>query len=189
MKYLITENQYEKIRNQVLQSIETVGFNETTNRYKLGYEGFNKIFQGTELPEFSGWELKEIIFTFFKKKWLNEDYKDIKGGKIYFDIDEFMGSVWFKRVWFKNNHRIDGYATPYHDGDFKLLLDADFYSYDDEEGEARDIEITSQYFEKIELPEYFSSFKEIKEWIEDFYVKTVIDYTNSVYKEMSDYRD
>jgi len=69
-------------------------------------------------------------------------------------------------------------------------LDADFYVYninDDEEPD--EVDIVGNYQESVKLPKQWNSFMEMKNWLENDYVKILIDYTNNVYDKLGDYRD
>jgi hypothetical protein len=69
-------------------------------------------------------------------------------------------------------------------------LDADFYVYninDDEEPD--EVDIVGEYQEYVKLPKQWNSFMEIKNWLENDYVKILIDYTNNVYDKLGDYSD
>ena len=85
---------------------------------------------------------------------------------------------------------IDGYATPYWDGSCNLPLDADFYVYNTNDDEdPTDVDIMGEYQESVKLPKQWNSFMEMKNWLENDYVKILIDYTNNVYDKLGDYRD
>ena len=40
-----------------------------------------------------------------------------------------------------------------------------------------------------QLPKQWNTFMEMKNWLENDYVKILIDYTNNVYDKLGDYRD
>jgi hypothetical protein len=184
MRYIITENQYEKIQNQILKSIKKNGFYSTMNAYKLNIEGLHKIFGEGNLPKFDCRDLYQIFGYFVFKNLVQTEFEIKKNGSISFYVDNLSGTNFFRRK-FKNSIMIDGYATPYWDGSCNLPLDADFYVYninDDEEPD--EVDIVGEYQESVKLPKQWNSFMEIKNWLENDYVKILIDYTNKVYKDM-----
>ena len=189
MRYIITENQYEKIQNQILNSIKKHGFYDAMNAHKLSVEGLHKIFGEGNLPKFDCNDLYQIFGYFVFNNLVQTKFEIKKNGSISFYADSFSGTNFFRRK-FKDSTMIDGYATPYFDGNCSLPLDADFYVYninDDEEPD--EIDIVGEYQESVKLPKQWNSFMEMKNWLENDYVKILIDYTNNVYDKLGDYRD
>ncbi len=189
MKIIIRESQYEKIQNQILNSIKKNGFYKTMNTYKLSVEGLHKIFGEGNLPKFDCRDLYQIFGYFVFKNLVQTKFEIKKNGSMSFYVDNFSGTNFFRRK-FKDLTMIDGYATPYFDGNCNLPLDADFYVYninDDEEPD--EVDIVGDYQESVKLPKQWNSFMEIKNWLENDYVKILIDYTNNVYDKLGDYRD
>jgi hypothetical protein len=185
----INESQYEKLQKQILNSIKKNGFYKTMNAYKLSVEGLHKIFGEGNLPKFDCRDLYQIFSYFVFKNLVQTEFKIKKNGSISFYTDSFSGTNFFRRK-FKDSTMIDGYATPYFDGDCNLPLDADFYVYninDDEEPD--EVDIVGEYQESVKLPKQWNSFMEMKNWLENDYVKILIDYTNNVYDKLGDYRD
>ena len=185
----INESQYEKIQNQILNSIKKHGFYDAMNAYKLNVEGLHKIFGEGNLPKFDCRDLYQIFSYFVFKNLVQTEFKIKKNGSISFYTDSFSGTNFFRRK-FKDSTMIDGYATPYWDGNCNLPLDADFYVYninDDEEPD--EVDIVGEYQESVKLPKQWNSFMEMKNWLENDYVKILIDYTNNVYDKLGDYRD
>jgi hypothetical protein len=185
----INESQYEKIQNQILNSIKKNGFYETMNAYKLNIKSLHKIFGEGNLPKFDCRDLYQIFSYFVFKNLVQTEFKIKKNESISFYTDSFSGTNFFRRK-FKDLTMIDGYATPYFDGNCNLPLDADFYVYninDDEEPD--EVDIVGEYQEYVKLPKQWNSFMEIKNWLENDYVKILIDYTNNVYDKLGDYSD
>jgi len=60
MKYLITESQGSRLKNQLTQSFNEIGFAETIDRYKLTISQLDIIYKNSRLPEFSCDDLNEI---------------------------------------------------------------------------------------------------------------------------------
>jgi len=185
----INESQYEKIQNQILNSIKKNGFYKTMNAYKLNIESLHKIFGEGNLPKFDCRDLYQIFSYFVFKNLVQTEFEIKKNGSISFYVDNFSGTNFFRRK-FKDSTMIDGYATPYFDGNCNLPLDADYYVYDiNDDEEPNEVDIVGNYQEYVKLPKQWNSFMEIKNWLENDYVKILIDYTNNVYDKLGDYRD
>ena len=95
MKYLITESQGSRLKNQLTQSFDEIGFVATINRYRLSIPQLDIIYKNSRLPEFSCDDLNEICSvliydTVVRKKYITEKYH------IWLDMDDFVSTVYFK---------------------------------------------------------------------------------------------
>ena len=95
MKYIITESQGSRLKNQLTQSFDEIGFVTTINRYKLSIPQLNKIYKNSRLPEFSCDDLNEICSVLIydgiiKKEYITKKYH------IWLDMDDFVSSVFFQ---------------------------------------------------------------------------------------------
>jgi hypothetical protein len=183
MKYLITEKQGSRLKKQLSQSFDEIGFVSTINRYKLTIPQLDKIYENSRLPEFSCLDLNEICSvliydTVMRKKHITEKYH------IWLDMDDFLGAVYFKVTDKKTTNSLDGYATPYWDGNCYLPIDIEYYNFTDDDGDSGDEELTGNYYERYKLPTEFENFKAIVDWMENDYIKYIIDFCERTFKEL-----
>jgi hypothetical protein len=183
MKYLITEKQGSRLKKQLSQSFDEIGFVSTINRYKLTIPQLDKIYENSRLPEFSCLDLNEICSVLIydgdvKKQYKTEEYH------IWLDKDDFLGAVYFKVTDKKTTNSLDGYATPYWDGNCYLPIDIEYYNWTDDNGDPSDEELTGDYYERYKLPTEFESFQAIVDWMENDYIKYIIDFCERTFKEL-----
>lgn len=182
MKYLITESQGSRLKKQLTQSFNEIGFAETIDRYKLSIPQLDIIYKNSKLPEFSCDDLFQICSvliydTVIRKKFISEKYH------IWLDMDDFLGAVYFKVTDKKTTNSLDGYATPYWDGNCYLPIDIEYYNFTDDDGDSGEDELTG-YYKQYKLPTEFESFQAIIDWMENDYIKGIIDFCEIVFKEL-----
>lgn len=182
MKYLITENQHSRIKEQILDLFDSVGIIKTLNRYKLDPKGLDIIFKG-DFPDFTCSDLDDLFTYFFRngyiKRSFDYEYKDnIYAVEIGMD---YHTAAFEYHV--KDSENLDGlliYATPFWEGGCFVPLETTSYylipehqnNDDGEEGKIwYDIEVFSSY-DNID-PSMFRSFTDILDW----YYTTCIDKT------------
>ena len=183
MKYLITESQGSRLKNQLTQSFNEIGFVATINRYKLSIPQLDIIYKNSRLPEFSCDDLHEICSvliydTVIRKKYITKKYH------IWLDMDDFASTVYFKVTDKKTTNSLDGYATPYWDGNCYLPIDIEYYNFTDDDGNSNDEEVTGDYYERYKLPTEFESFQAIVDWMENDYIKYIIDFCRKTFEEL-----
>lgn len=183
MNYLITESQNSRLKKQLTQSFNEIGFAKTIDRYKLSVPQLDKIYKNSRLPEFSCDDLNEICSvliydTVIRKKFISEKYH------IWLDMDDFLGAVYFKATDKKTTNSLYGFATPYWDGNCYLPIDIEYYNFTDGDGDSGDEELTGQYFKEYKLPTEFESFRAIIDWMENDYIKGIIDFCEIVFEEL-----
>jgi len=183
MKYIITESQGSRLKNQLTQSFDEIGFVTTINRYKLSIPQLNKIYKNSRLPEFSCDDLNEICSVLIydgiiKKEYITKKYH------IWLDMDDFVSSVFFQVTDKKTTNSLNGYATPYWDGNCFLPIDIEYYHFTDDDGNLDDEEVTGDYYERYKLPTEFESFQAIVDWMENDYIKYIIDFCRKTFEEL-----
>jgi hypothetical protein len=183
MKYLITEAQTSKFKNQLTQSFNEIGFVATINRYNLSIPQLDIIYKNSRLPEFSCDDLNEICSVLIydgnvKKEYITKKYH------ISLDMDDFVGSVFFQVTDKKTTNSLNGYATPYWDGNCFLPIEIEYYHFTDDDGNPDDEELTGDYYEQYQLPTEFESFQAIVDWVENDYIKYIIDFCEIVFEEL-----
>jgi uncharacterized protein YozE (UPF0346 family) len=183
MKYLITESQGSRLKKQLTQSFDEIGFFETIDRYKLSIPQLDIIYKNSRLPEFSCDDLHEICNILIldgnvRKKYITEEYH------IFLDIDDFLSSVYFKVTDKKTTNSLDGYATPYWDGRCFLPIDIELYNFTDDDGNSDDEELSGQFYEQHKLPTEFESFQAIIDWLENGYIKYIVDFCRRAFEEL-----
>jgi len=183
MKYLITEKQGSRLKSQLSQSFDEIGFINTIDRYRLSIPQLDKIYRNSKLPEFSCDDLNEICSKLIyesdvKKRYITGEYF------ISLDMDDFVGSVYFKVTDNETTNSLDGYATPYWDGKCFLPIDTEYYNFTDDDGEIIDEEITGQYYKQIKLPTKFESFQAIVDWMENDYIQYLINFCKQTFEEL-----
>lgn len=182
MKYLITESQGSRLKKQLTQSFDEIGFAETIDRYKLSIPQLDIIYKNSKLPEFSCDDLLQICSvliydTVIRKKYITEKYH------IWLDMDDFLGAVYFKVTDKKTTNSLDGFATPYWDGNCYLPIDIEYYNFTDDDGDSGDDELTG-YYERYKLPTEFETFQAIIDWMENDYIKYIIDFCEIAFEEL-----
>lgn len=182
MNYLITESQDSRLKKQLTQSFNEIGFAKTIDRYKLSVPQLDIIYKNSRLPEFSCNDLNEICSvliynTVVRKKFISEKYH------IWLDMDDFVSSVYFKVTDKKTTNSLDGYATPYWDGNCHLPIHIEYYNFTDDDGDSGDEELTG-YYKKYRVPTEFESFQAIINWMENDFIKYIIDFCESVFVEL-----
>lgn len=182
MKYLITESQGSRLKKQLTQSFDEIGFAETIDRYKLSIPQLDIIYKNSKLPEFSCDDLHEICSvliydTAIRKKFISKKYH------ISLDMDDFLGAVYFKVTDKKTTNSLDGYATPYWDGNCYLPIDIEYYNFTDDDGDSGEDELTG-YYKQYKLPTEFESFQAIIDWMENDYIKYIIDFCEITFEEL-----
>lgn len=186
MKYILKENQYKRIQNKILQSVEENGFVKTINTFNLSYEGFNKIFPNFDLSIFTCRELGRIVQFFYKKNWVRDKYDiDVKKNDIIFiDLDSFMGTVYFERE-FDDGSAISGYATPFYEGDCMLPIDSDTYFLKkDNMSDENTLDIIGKYGEQVDLSKKFKTLADLKNWLEFDYINELIKFTDFIKEDI-----
>jgi hypothetical protein len=186
MKFLLKENQLNDLRRTLSHSIEDYGIYETLKRYNLNLKSLSAIFKGEKLPEISCADLYDIVLKskFFKRdlNWANAViYKDYK---FIFTHDEFGGSVFFKCRELnnpENENTLDGYATPYWDGNCYLPIDFEYYTWTDSDGNVNDEDITGEYYYSEDVPEEFNSFNDIDKWVNTEYLRILSEKCEEVF--------
>ena len=84
----------------------------------------------------------------------------------------------------KTTNSLDGYATPYWDGNCYLPIDIEYYNFTDDDGNPDDEELTGDYYERYKLPTEFESFQTIIDWMENDYIKYIIDFCRKTFEEL-----
>jgi hypothetical protein len=182
MKYLITESQNSRLKNQISKSFDEVGFVTTINRYKLSIPQLDRIYQDSRLPEFSCDDLQEICS---KILYDNDTIRKISTDKYNISIsgDEFLGAVYFSITKKDTKSRIDGYATPFWDGNCHLPVDIDYFNWVDKDGKIHDEEISGEFFDIFPIPKEYESFQEIVDWLNNDYIEILIDFCEPVFEK------
>lgn len=183
MKYLITESQGSRLKKQLTQSFDEIGFVATINRYKLTIPQLDIIYKNSKLPEFSCDDLNEICSVLIydgdiKKHYETEEYE------IFLDMDDFVNSVFFQVIDKKTTNSLNGYATPYWDGKCFLPIDIEYYNFTDDDGDSGEDELTGDYYEQHRLPTEFETFQAIIDWMENDYIKYIIDFCEIAFEEL-----
>jgi len=183
MKYLITEKQGFRLKSQLSQSFNEIGFINTIVRYRLSIPQLDKIYRNSKLPEFSCDDLNEICSKLIyesdvKKRYITGEYY------ISLDMDDFVSSVYFQVTDKKTTNSLSGYATPYWDGDCYLPIEIEYYNFTDDYGNPDDEELTGEYYKQIKLPTEFESFQEIVDWMENDYMQYLINFCKQTFEEL-----
>lgn len=187
MKFLIKESQHKSIKARISKSIAEKGMWETMDNFNLSLKTLDVIYRNSKLPELTCQDLSDFISYLIFKKIVNT--KNVKKEKynFHFDLDGMSEALFFKITDIERLDSLDGYATPYFDGNCSLPIELDYYQYIDDVDEAQDHSIAGQYFESINLKNLeFSSFSDIKKWFENDYLKILINYCEPIFRELRD---
>ena len=180
MKYLITENQHSRIKEQILDLFDSVGIIKTLNRYKLDPKALDFIFKN-DFPDFTCSDLDDLFTYFFRngyiKRSFDYEYKD----NIYtveIGMDYHTAAIGYSVEDSKNLDGVLIYATPFWEGECFVPLETTSYylipenqNNEEEDKIWYDIELRSSY-DNID-PSMFISFTDILDW----YQTTCIDKT------------
>ena len=139
MKYIITENQYNKTRQMIYNSFENIGFLNTIKKYKLSPEALDKLFPDgiSEIIslhyEFTGDQkcsiMEDLIYAFFRISYLS-NYKVSYDDSEYvflFSTDYHTGALMMEIRDKNYGDEIGIYATPFYEGYCQLPIDISYY--------------------------------------------------------------
>lgn len=186
MNFLITESQKSSIRGRISKSINHKGIWQTIEDFKLNLKTLDVIFKD-KMPELDCSDLNDLIGHLIYKKIVKTENLRKGDYSLYFQMDDLAGSLYFKITNLEHEDSLDGYGTPFWDGECKLPIDLEYYSFIDENDDIEDHNITDQYFKSISLRDKkFSKFSEIKEWFENDYIKILIDFCEPIFEELRD---
>jgi hypothetical protein len=182
MNYLITESQSNIVRRELKRSIEEIGFWKTKKRFRLTMDQMDNLLSGEYFPELDCENIYDIIWSLFINGLVDRSY-GTKNYKIVLSSDSMSGSIQFECTDLDRGDTIYGYATPYWEGECKIPLEVNWYSYQtDDEDSWEDNEIdSSDFFESVNLDIKFSSFSEIKDWFNTEYMKILLEYCHDAF--------
>ena len=182
MKYLITESQSSIVRRELKRSIEEIGFYRTKKKFRLNIDMMDRLLSGEYFPELDCGNLNDIIWELFTNNLVVREHTN-DPYHLELHSDSMVGSIYFVCKDTKRNHKIVGYATPYWDGDCKIPLEVNYYTYkDDETGLIEELEVDpGDFYESIPIKVKFNSFSEIKDWFNTEYIKIVSEYCESAF--------
>lgn len=197
MKYLITENQYNNTRKLIRKSISTVGLLGTINRFNLNLKALIKIFDGYEMPYLDCEDL------FYLSSMLIENNEV----KTNFIIDNFALSIESQGIGdmalfiisnLESGDSLEGYSTPYWDGDCILPIDFNYFNYRLKrpikniggetipQGQISTTDISTIYGKRWNIKSEFSSFSEIKDFLENEYPQQIEFYSSFVFDRLKE---
>jgi hypothetical protein len=185
MKFLITESQKSSIRDMITKSILEKGILRTIENFKLNLKTLDLIYKNSEIPKLTCYELSQLIAHLINNDLVKRD--DIKKGDYNVDVsmNDFTSAVFFEVTNLKYNDSLSGYATPYWHGECGLPIDVEYYSWPKNDGRHEDVEIEGEYYRSLNLDRTkFSTFSEIKTWIEDVYPQILIDVCSPLFKDL-----
>lgn len=185
MKFLIKESQHKSIKARISKSIAEKGMWDTMHDFNLSLKTLDVIYRNSKLPELTCQDLNDFITYLIFKQIVKTKNIQKDGYHLNFDLDGMSQSLYFKITDIERLDSLDGYATPYFDGNCSLPIDLEYYQYIDDVDEAQDHSIAGDYFESFNLKNLeFSSFSEIKRWFENDYLKILIDYCEPILREL-----
>jgi hypothetical protein len=182
MKFIITESQYNKTKQMILNSFEEVGVIKTIKKFKLSPEALDKLFTGglSEIEKFdeSGRcsVLEDLIFVFFRINYFGNYTLDYEGEPMYsfsFGNDNHTGALIVSIEDLNYGDTITVYATPFYEGYCEVPIDV--YQYDDTNGVTHDPEDLTQYEHKVS-PKDFNSFTDLSNWFKNEYPKILLKF-------------
>lgn len=184
MKIIITEEQFEDLKNQDKMS------KMVENLWKQG-------FSMDEIPDYvplSFWQVVTIIKDYdmeidckmvediirklfnktsvFTKEVITDEFK------LYLSYGSFEGSIEYEYI--DKDCVMNGYATPYWNGECSLPIEN--FNYFDKENE---IDHDDDTFRRVKIPERFNSMYELIKWFNDEYIKYLIQTIKEFKKEIN----
>lgn len=159
MKYIITESQLSKTKKLVLSKISNWGLLKTIKRFGLTIDTFDKIFED-KMPELTCSDLDDLLKLYVKSGAIKGNkIKEINGVKYSLknDWDSLNGTNYFKVVNFETREALEGYGTPYWDGNCFLPIDYEVFTYPDKDSYGR---YDFHSFETYDLKTEFNSLSE-----------------------------
>jgi hypothetical protein len=186
MKIILKENQLGSLKKTLEDSIDDVGIYQTLKRYNLNLSTLSIIFNG-DPPEISCKDLYDMIRD--QIQILTSEPKIFNNHNFKFYYDNFGGSLQFtcEKLDSDSNESLEGWATPYWNGECIVPIDFDFYSWRYEgEYQIMEKDLTIGTFNHIEnAPTEFNSFKDIKRWLENDYLKMLSERCDEVFEEVT----
>lgn len=186
MKYLITESQQSNLSKLIIKSFEKYGFYGTIKRFNFTIPIIIEILGDLKLPKFKCEDLYDICSYLMYNGIVERKYV-IGQYHIKLDRDELAGGLYFKFTDEKEKYSLDGYATPYWDDRCHLPIEIEYYSeWEDGDRDVSDIDLTGEgYFKAAKVPLRFEKFQDIIDWLENGYIRSIIDFCKKTKKELN----
>lgn len=182
MKFIITEGQYDKTKQMILESFDDIGIVKTITKFKLPPKALDKLFPDglSEIDRFAGDEkcsaLEDLILPFFAIKYFKNFVFDYEGEPMYnfkFTFDNHTMALIVTITDLEHNDSLVVYATPFYEGYCELPMDV--YIYDDANGISHDPEDVIQYSHNIDANE-IKTFSDFSSWFKNEYPKILLEY-------------
>jgi hypothetical protein len=178
MKFIITESQYSKTKQMVLESFKKFGYIKTIQRYKLSPPALDRLFPDG-ISEISDGNNKctaidDFIFSFFRIGFIGKSLLFEYGDnmyKFYFTHDRHTAALIADITDIEKKDTITVYASPFYEGD--CFVPVDVTHYEGEEGGYEPTEILQ--YQKDVNPDDIKSFSDIIDWFNNEYPAIVLE--------------
>jgi len=178
MKFIITESQYSKTKQMVLDSFKKFGYIKTIQRYKLSPQALDRLFPDG-ISEISDGNdrctaIDDFIFSFFRSGFIGRSLLFEHRGdmyKFYFSHDRHTAALIVDITDVEKKDTITVYASPFYEGD--CFVPVDVVHYQGEEGSYEPSEILQ--YQKDVNPDNIKSFSNIIDWFNNEYPAIVLE--------------
>ena len=178
MRYLITERQNSKVKDQILRTIGERGIFHTLRRYSLNPKGLDIIFKD-DFPDFDCDDLDSIIMYYYVSniiKGIKHIVFNDKKYKVLISIDGHTSSFNYRITDLKNKDGIEVYATPFYEGNCLVPVEITEYYTIGEDGETKWYDDMGPIFDSFDVaPGTFSSFTDILDWYENDFMEKLFE--------------
>jgi ribosomal protein S8 len=178
MKFIITESQYSKTKQMVLDSFKKFGYIKTIQRYKLSPPALDRLFPDgiSEISDGNGrcTAIDDFIFSFFRIGFIGKSLLFEYGDnmyKFYFTHDRHTAALIADITDIEKKDTITVYASPFYEGD--CFVPVDVVHYEGEEGGYEPSEIIQ--YQKDVNPDDIKSFSDIIDWFNNEYPAIVLE--------------
>jgi hypothetical protein len=189
MKYLITEGQNSKVKDQILRTISEHGVFRTLRRYSLNPKGLDIIFKD-DFPDFDCDDLDSIIAYYYASNFIKRIKRIVfndKKYKVLISMDGHTGTLNYQITDLKNKDGIEVYATPFFEGNCFVPVEVVAYYNTNRGDDTEWHDDMNPIFDTFDItPGTFSSFTDILDWYENDFMEKLFEI---VIPELSNLRE
>ena len=188
MKIIITESQYNKTKQMILDSFDEIGYTKTIQKFKLFPQVLDKLFpQG--ISEIGNMDdncdiLEDLIKVFFRIGHLKNEFLfefNSNSYKFSFGSDPHTNALVVDITDLSYGDTMIVYATPFYEAYCELPIDTDVYLPDDE---STGIDMAGMYQEINTLDvEQFKRFSDLTNWFNNDYPRIILEFINPYWDE------
>lgn len=181
MNYIISESQKNTVSTNFIKVLKNKDMYDTLGMFKLPPQFLDKILGKKVLNVLECVDYYYLYFYYYgRKNFVKRSYED----EFYKIETEDAGMVTFFAIIEKStNNKIEGYATPYYEGECHLPVDVEYFTPNSDE--LNEISLFLGY-ESVNIPKKFDSFSNMFEFFNVEYFKLLI---NKLIPLFNEYRE